>query len=228
MTTESSGQPKALGTRWTWSLLAVLALAGISLALFRGASFSSVAGSSPATQSAAAPAAATSPPAPTAASVTDPAVPATAVAAAEKPQKPPASARAAAPAAAADRGGPADEASPAHAPTTVVVDAGPPPSENVRITFDVVPSRRATIRWGKESLGVIPRGGNLVVERPRDSGPLDVVIRSPGYLTVHTRAYTFDDNTVDVRLTPRDAKDRLFGYKKPLPPADAGAPPATP
>jgi len=52
------------------------------------------------------------------------------------------------------------------------------------------------------------------------------VIRAPGFVAVHARAYTFDDNTVDVKITPIDKKDTLFGFKAPLPPEpDAGAPP---
>jgi hypothetical protein len=110
------------------------------------------------------------------------------------------------------------------APTPTVVDAGPPLSPNVKIVFEVVPKVRATVRRGKETLGVIPRRGTLTIERPRDSGPLDVVIRAPGFVTVFSRAYTFDDATVDVKLTPNDKKDTLYGYKEPLPPEDAGAP----
>jgi hypothetical protein len=103
-------------------------------------------------------------------------------------------------------------------------DAGGPLSKNVKIRFQVYPPRRATLRWGSKSLGVFPARGDLVIERPRDSGPLDVVVRSPGFVTVHTRAYTFDHSTVDVRLTPNDQKEKLYGYRQPLPPADAGAP----
>ena len=77
--------------------------------------------------------------------------------------------------------------------------------------------------WGSKRLGFIDRGAPLVVERPRDSGPLDVVIRARDYLPVHTRAYTFNDSAIDVRITPVEKKDTIYGYKEPLPP-DAGAP----
>jgi hypothetical protein len=94
----------------------------------------------------------------------------------------------------------------------------------VKVVFKTYPPRRATVMWGGKRLGVIERGQSLVVERPRDSGPMDVVIRSPGYLPVHARAYTFDNAVVDVRITPVDKKDTIYGYREPLPPEDAGAP----
>ena len=103
-------------------------------------------------------------------------------------------------------------------------DAGGPLSPTVKVVFKTFPPRRATVMWGGQRLGVIERGQSLVVERPRDSGPLDVIIRSPGYLPVHARAYTFDNALVDVRITPVDKKDTIYGYREPLPPEDAGAP----
>jgi hypothetical protein len=124
----------------------------------------------------------------------------------------------------AELGGPA--ASPSAAPQPGVlpaVDAGAPLSANVRLKFSTYPGRRASVTWGGKRLGFIDRGKPLIVERPRDSGPLDVVIRAPGYLPVYTRAYTFNDSTVEVRITPVDKKDTIYGYREPLPP-DAGAP----
>ena len=103
------------------------------------------------------------------------------------------------------------------------VDAGAP-SPNVRIVVKTYPPRRASVMWGNQRLGYADRGNPLVIERPRDSGPLDLVIRAPGFVPVHTRAYTFDDVVVDVRITPNDKKDTLYGYRQPLPPEDAGAP----
>jgi hypothetical protein len=102
-------------------------------------------------------------------------------------------------------------------------DAGAPLSPNVKLTFRTYPPRRASVHWGAKRLGFIDRGKPLVIERPRDSGPLDVVIRSQGFLTVHARAYTFNDANVDVKITPVEKKDTLYGYQQPL--ADAGAPP---
>lgn len=101
----------------------------------------------------------------------------------------------------------------------------------VHITIQTVPPRKAFVKWGRKSLGVIPVPRPLVVERPRDSGPLDLVIRAPGFLPVHTRAYTFSDSRVAVKLTPPEDKSKLFGYRQeatPAPDAGAAATPASP
>ncbi len=96
--------------------------------------------------------------------------------------------------------------------------------EMVHITVQTVPSRKALVKWGRKNLGVIPAPKPLVFDRPRDSGPLDLVIRATGYLTVHTRAYTFSDSRLLVKLTPPAEKSKLFGYRKEANP-DAGGPP---
>ena len=49
-------------------------------------------------------------------------------------------------------------------------------------------------------------------------------MKSDGYVTVQTRAYTFADNKVAVKLTALDEKNTLLGYREELPP-DGGAPP---
>lgn len=110
-------------------------------------------------------------------------------------------------------------------PKAAPVDAGPPLSPNVKLTFRTFPPRRASVHWGGKRLGFIDRGKPLVIERPRDSGPLDVVVRSPGFLSVHARAYTFDDSIVDVKITPVEKKDTIYGYQQPL--GDAGVPEVT-
>jgi hypothetical protein len=101
-----------------------------------------------------------------------------------------------------------------------------PPSNTVRIVFTTVPAKPATVSWGRKRLGVIGPHQPLVVTRPRDSGPMDVVVRSAGYLNVQTRAYTFADSKVAVKLTPPDQKKTLLGYREAPPPSpDGGAPP---
>jgi hypothetical protein len=72
----------------------------------------------------------------------------------------------------------------------------------VRIVVKVVPPNNATVTWGKKRLGIIKPKAPLIFERPRDSGPIDVVVKSPGYVTVHTRAYTFTNTVLAVKLTP--------------------------
>ena len=110
----------------------------------------------------------------------------------------------------------------------VGVAAPPAPtasSPNVRIVFTIVPTtKKAMVFWGKKRLGIIAPHAPLIVTRPRDSGPLDVVVKSDGYVTVQTRAYTFADNKVSVKLTALDEKNTLLGYREELPP-DGGAPP---
>lgn len=113
-------------------------------------------------------------------------------------------------------------------------DAGAPPpappkplSPTVRILFQTVPAEKAEVRTGRKVLGLIKgRGKPLILERPRDSGPLDVTVRAEGYLPVHTRAYTFTDSKVFVKITKEEDKHTLFGYRAELPPEPDGGVPA--
>ena len=101
-----------------------------------------------------------------------------------------------------------------------------PPAANVRIVFTVLPStKKATVMWGKKKLGIIEKGKPLIVARPRDSGPLDVIVRADGCLPVQTRAYTFADSKVAVKVTPLDQKNTLLGYREELSP-DGGVLPS--
>jgi hypothetical protein len=111
-------------------------------------------------------------------------------------------------------------------PPAAAPDGGVAPlSDKVKVVIQTIPPEKATVFWGKKSIGLI-RGKNkpLILERPRDSGPMDVVIRAQGFVPVHTRAYTFSDFKLYVKLTPLEEKKTLFGYKEALP--DAGAPEA--
>jgi hypothetical protein len=114
----------------------------------------------------------------------------------------------------------------AQAPTQA---AAPSPdgglSPNVKVVIQTIPPEKAKVSWGKKPLGLI-KGKNkpLILDRPRDSGPMDLVIRADGYVPVHTRAYTFTDFKLYVKLTPIEEKKSLFGYREALP--DAGAPEA--
>jgi len=105
--------------------------------------------------------------------------------------------------------------------------------DKVNITLQTVPPRKAMVKWGNKTLGMIPVPRPLVVVRPRDSGPLDLVIRATGFLPVHTRAYTFSDSRVAIKLTPVEEKNTLFGFRAEVPPEgaanpDGGAPPPAP
>ncbi len=94
-------------------------------------------------------------------------------------------------------------------------DAGAPkaPKPTVTLSIGSIPSG-ATVYHGRKNLGTTP----LSVTRKRDSGPLDLVVRRGGYLAVSTRAYTFHDDSLTVRLTPVSQAHTLYGYKEPLPP----------
>jgi hypothetical protein len=97
--------------------------------------------------------------------------------------------------------------------------ASAPPSTTVEVVFTTTPAVNATVTWGKQRLGQVTGRKPLVVVRPRDSGPLDVVVSAPGFLPVHTRAHTFADNKLLVKLTRPDQKSTLLGYRQPI---DAG------
>ncbi len=76
------------------------------------------------------------------------------------------------------------------------------------------------VHWGKKSLGLTP----LNFERPRDSGPIDLVLRLAGYFPVRTRAYTVKNDLVSVKMVKLENRMTIFGAKQELPP-DGGTPP---
>lgn len=100
-----------------------------------------------------------------------------------------------------------------------LLDGGTQSETTATITIWTVPYTTANVYWGKKLLGKIVPGRPLVVQRPRDSGPLDLMVRAGGYLPVQTRAHTFNDSRVVVKLTRPDKKNELLGYRIPL---DAG------
>ncbi|MGZ3442520.1 MAG: hypothetical protein ACXVDD_23525 [Polyangia bacterium] len=81
---------------------------------------------------------------------------------------------------------------------------------------------KATVFWGKKKLGDAP----VTLERPRDSGPVDLVVRGEGFFPVHTRAYTFRNDVVYVKMTKLDDRMTLFGAKRDAnePPPGSGVP----
>jgi len=106
----------------------------------------------------------------------------------------------------------------------IAAPAPPPIAEatTATIVFATTPPATATVVWGRKLLGKITPARPLVIVRPRDSGPLDVMVRAEGFLAVQTRAHTFTDSRVVVKLTPPENKSELFGYRAPL---DAGVGP---
>jgi hypothetical protein len=123
-----------------------------------------------------------------------------------------------APPAPVDSGGP--DLSPLQAPLQPEPPEADPRSTRVRLKLVVLPVD-AEVFWGRKRLGVAGRRP-LELERPRDSGPLDVVVRAPGYLPFNTRLHTDRDDTLTVRLVPPAQARGLLGWK----PSVAGAAPS--
>jgi hypothetical protein len=109
--------------------------------------------------------------------------------------------------------------SPSNAPPSSAGTTRDP--DHVQIVITTMPPASASVTWGNARLGRIGPREPLVVTRARDSGPLDVVVRAAGYLPVQTRAHTFEDTTLQVKLTRPSQRSTLVGYRQPI---DAGAP----
>jgi hypothetical protein len=92
------------------------------------------------------------------------------------------------------------------------------------VTIQVRSAPRAHVRWGPKGLGTTP----LKLVRPHDSGPLDLTLSASGYLPHHVRAYTFKDETLNVKLVPVSQASTVFGYPQSLDAGVAEAPPETP
>lgn len=98
-------------------------------------------------------------------------------------------------------------------------------SPTVKLKLIAVP--KAKVRWGKKTLGVTP----LSFERPRDSGPVDLVFLSSGHFPVHTRAFTYKSDSLYITMTKLSDRQKLYGAKKeppPTAPCDPAAGPCTP
>jgi hypothetical protein len=108
------------------------------------------------------------------------------------------------------------DAGPAAAPLQAESREADPLSAKVKLKLWVTPVT-AEVFWGVKKLGTAGREP-LEIERARGSGPLDVVVRAPGYLPFHTRLYTDRDDTLTVRLTTPAAAPGLLGWKRTAPP----------
>jgi hypothetical protein len=94
--------------------------------------------------------------------------------------------------------------------------------DKIRIQIATVPPEKAIVFWGKKPIGRITHLKRpLIMERKRDSGPVDLIVRADGYLPVHTRVYTFSDSKLAVKLTLVAEKSTLLGYRAELP-SDGG------
>jgi hypothetical protein len=98
-----------------------------------------------------------------------------------------------------------------------------PRSETVKIKVLGGDKRQAHVFWGRKDLGVAP----LEIERPRHSGPVDLVVMAPGYLPFHARAFTDRDDLISVHLYSAAEAPQLLGYRAsevPVPPRPAVPP----
>jgi hypothetical protein len=93
----------------------------------------------------------------------------------------------------------------------------------VTVVIATTPPAAAMVTWGRKRLGKITPRRPLVVVRPRDSGPLDIMVRAEGYLAVQTRAHTFSDHRLVVKLTPLENISELYGYRAPVEPPPESA-----
>ena len=92
------------------------------------------------------------------------------------------------------------------APEPVVSGSTAGPQVTLKLLADA--NRKAHVLWGRKDLGVAP----LEIHRPRGSGPLDLLFVAPGFLPLHTRAFTDHDETLSVRLYDEEAASNLLGH----------------
>jgi hypothetical protein len=98
---------------------------------------------------------------------------------------------------------PADEALVAETPEAN------PTSETVTIKLVADPQRKARVFWGRKDLGLAP----LELQRPRGSGPLDLIVVTPGMLTLHTRVFTDRDDKLALHLYGESDGPTILGYR---------------
>lgn len=101
---------------------------------------------------------------------------------------------------------PAMPGRPASSATPPVTSRAQPNEVTIRLLVE--PPGIAHVLWGVKDLGVAP----LDIVRPRASGPLDLTLRAPSYLTFHTRAFTDHDDKIAIRMVLAGAAARLPGF----------------
>jgi hypothetical protein len=84
-----------------------------------------------------------------------------------------------------------------------------PNSEMVTIKLVADQARKARVFWGRKDLGFAP----LELQRPRGSGPLDLVVVTPGALTLHTRVFTDRDDKLALRFYAAADAPTMLGYR---------------
>jgi hypothetical protein len=96
-------------------------------------------------------------------------------------------------------------------PDELVVEApeSNPTSETVTIKLVAEKARKARVFWGRKDLGFAP----LELQRPRGSGPLDLIVVTPGALTLHTRVFTDRDDKLALRFYAVTDAPTMLGYR---------------
>ena len=92
-----------------------------------------------------------------------------------------------------------------------------PRSETVTIKLVAEASRKARVFWGRKDLGFAP----LELQRPRGSGPLDLLVIAPGALPLHTRVFSDRDDKLALRLVAESDAPSMLGYHAPEEPSAA-------
>ncbi len=88
-----------------------------------------------------------------------------------------------------------------------------PESATVKLKLAVTPpSARATVYWGRKKLG-LAGPDPLEFERPRGSGPMDLLIVAPHAVPAHTRLFTDRNDKVTVRIYQPSEVVHLLGGK---------------
>jgi hypothetical protein len=86
--------------------------------------------------------------------------------------------------------------------------AGTPDRVTIKLVVDA--RWKAHVFWGRKDLGVAP----LEFQRPRGSGPVDLLIVADQALPLHTRVFTDRDNSLAVRLYGENDAAGLLGYPR--------------
>jgi hypothetical protein len=103
-----------------------------------------------------------------------------------------------------------DEELPAEAPER------DPRSEKVKLKLTLTPVATGVVLWGRKKLAELKPGQMTVeIERPRESGPLDLLVKTTGFLPHHIRLFTDRDDRLSVRLVRPDDARGLLGYRRP-------------
>jgi hypothetical protein len=92
-----------------------------------------------------------------------------------------------------------------------------PRSEKVKLKLTMTPAATGLVLWGRKKLAELKPGQMTVeIERPRESGPLDLLVKTTGFLPHHIRLFTDRDDRLSVRLVRPDDARGLLGYHRPL------------